>query len=108
MVTSLSRLVEMMERGTIPAWLRDEITAKKAQIANALREGGEIALDGPNGERVSIRADKTGGCGVAEIVCASRTFFNSFLLSISSFPEAIFRTIFGWYVPPKNFVLLTS
>jgi hypothetical protein len=48
----------MMERGTIPAWLRDQITAKKAQIANALREGGEIALDGPNGERVSIRADK--------------------------------------------------
>ncbi len=46
MVTSLSRLVEMMERGTIPAWLRDEITAKRAQIANAL------------GERVSIRADK--------------------------------------------------
>jgi hypothetical protein len=58
MVTTLSRLVEMMERGTIPAWLRDEITAKRAQIANALREGGEIALDGPNGERVSIRADK--------------------------------------------------
>jgi hypothetical protein len=58
MVTTLSRPVEMMERGTIPAWLRDEITAKKEQIANALREGGEITFDGPNGERVSIRADK--------------------------------------------------
>jgi hypothetical protein len=58
MVTTLSRLVEMMESGTIPVWLRDEITAKREQIANALRDGGEIALDGPNGERVSIRGDK--------------------------------------------------
>jgi len=23
-------------------------------------------------------------------------------------PEAIFRTIFGWYVPPKNFVISTG
>jgi hypothetical protein len=58
MVTTLSRLVEMIERGTVPVWLRDEITAKKEQIAIALREGGEIALDGPNGERVTIRAEK--------------------------------------------------
>lgn len=58
MVTTLSRLVEMIERGTVPVWLRDEITAKKEQIAIALREGGEIALLGPNGERVTIRAEK--------------------------------------------------
>jgi hypothetical protein len=58
MVTTLSRLVEMMERGTIPGWLRDEITAKREQIASALRQGGEITFDGPHGERVRIRAEK--------------------------------------------------
>jgi hypothetical protein len=58
MVTTLSRLVEMMEKGTVPSWLRDEISAKRDQIANTLRQGGVIALDGPNGERVSIRAER--------------------------------------------------
>ena len=58
MVTTLSQLVEMIERGTVPAWLRDQIVAKREEILNALREGGEIALDGPNGQRVNIRAEK--------------------------------------------------
>jgi hypothetical protein len=58
MVTTLSRLVEMIENGTVPVWLRDQITAKREQIADALQHGGEISLEGPNGERVSIRADK--------------------------------------------------
>ncbi len=57
MVTTLSSLVDMMERGTVPAWLRDEIVAKKEQIANALRDGGEIELKGPNGDRVCIHAE---------------------------------------------------
>jgi hypothetical protein len=48
----------MIERGTVPAWLRDEITAKKEQIAATLRDGGEIVLKGPNGERVNIRVDE--------------------------------------------------
>lgn len=54
MVTTLSRLVEMMERGTVPAWLDDQIRARKEQIAATLRNGGEIVLQGPNGERVKI------------------------------------------------------
>jgi hypothetical protein len=58
MVTTLSQLVAMMEKGTVPSWLRGEITAKKEQIANALRQGGEVSLNGPNGERVNIRAEK--------------------------------------------------
>jgi 23S rRNA A2030 N6-methylase RlmJ len=58
MVTTLSQLVEMIERGTIPAWLRDEITAKKDDIANALREGGMVTLNGPNGQEVRIRAER--------------------------------------------------
>jgi len=58
MVTTLSQLVAMMERGTIPTWLRDQITSKKAQIADVLRRGGEFELNGPNGERVSIRTEK--------------------------------------------------
>jgi hypothetical protein len=58
MVTTLSRLVDMIERGTVPAWLREEIVAKREQIANALRDGGEIELNGPNGDRVSIHAEK--------------------------------------------------
>ncbi len=58
MVTTLSQLVEMIERGTVPTWLRDQVTAKREEILNALREGGEVALDGPNGQRVCIRSDK--------------------------------------------------
>jgi hypothetical protein len=58
MVTTLSSLVDMIERGTVPAWLREEIVAKREQIANALRDGGEIELNGPNGDRVSIHAEK--------------------------------------------------
>jgi len=57
MATTLSRLVEMIESGTVPTWLRDEIMTRKDQIAKALRDGGEISLHGPNGERVHIRAD---------------------------------------------------
>jgi hypothetical protein len=58
MVTTLSRLVDMIERGTVPTWLRNEIVSKREQIANALRDGGEIELNGPNGDRVTIRAEK--------------------------------------------------
>ena len=57
MVTSLSDLVEMMERGTIPYWLRDAIVAKKDEIAAAISEGREISLEGPQGERISINSE---------------------------------------------------
>jgi hypothetical protein len=59
MVTTLSKLVEMIERGTVPTWLRDEIIAKKAEIARILREGGSFTLVGPRGEKVNIRAEKS-------------------------------------------------
>jgi len=58
MVSTLSQLVAMMERGTIPPWLRAEITAKKEAIANVLRKGGQFELNGPNGERVTIQAEQ--------------------------------------------------
>lgn len=59
MITTLSKLVEMIERGTVPLWLRDEILAKKEEIANVLRDGGSFTLVGPRGEKVNIRADKS-------------------------------------------------
>ena len=59
MITTLSQLVEMIERGTVPAWLRDEILAKKEEITKVLREGGSFTLEGPSGEKVNIRADKS-------------------------------------------------
>jgi hypothetical protein len=59
MVTTLSKLVEMIERGTVPAWLRDEILAKKEEITKVLREGGSFTLVGPGGEKVNIRAEKS-------------------------------------------------
>jgi hypothetical protein len=58
MVTTLSQLVDMIERGTVPTWLRNEIMAKKEQITRALQTGGEVVLQGPNGERVNIRAER--------------------------------------------------
>jgi len=58
MVTTLSQLVDMIERGTIPAWLRDQVMAKREQILSVLRDGGEVVLTGPKGERVNIHADK--------------------------------------------------
>ena len=54
MVTTLSNLIEMIERGTVPVWLRNEITAKSAQIERALRNGGSITLEGPDGEKIDI------------------------------------------------------
>jgi hypothetical protein len=57
MVTTLSRLVDMIERGTVPTWLRNEILAKKDEIAAALRGGHEITLVHGD-EQVTIRGEK--------------------------------------------------
>jgi|GraSoiStandDraft_48_1057284.scaffolds.fasta_scaffold704245_1 hypothetical protein len=54
MVTTLSDLIEMIERGTVPIWLRNEILAKSAAIEKTLRTGGLITLEGPNGEKIDI------------------------------------------------------
>jgi hypothetical protein len=44
MVTTLS----------VPVWLRNEISVKSAQIEKALRNGGSITLEGPDGEKIDI------------------------------------------------------
>jgi len=40
MVTSLSNLVEMIQGGVIPAWLREYFMTIVTKIVNALREKG--------------------------------------------------------------------
>ena len=59
MVTTLSQLVDMIQGGAVPAWLRSYVLEHKEEIATALRERGMFTLPaGPNGEEVSIRADE--------------------------------------------------
>jgi hypothetical protein len=58
MATSFSKLVQMMERGSVPKWVRTEIVAKRDEIAAALRSTGSYTLVGPNGNRFTIQADK--------------------------------------------------
>jgi hypothetical protein len=58
MITTLSKLVEMTQGTAIPAWLRDAVLEKKDEIVKALRENGEYTLEGQNGEKVIIRAEK--------------------------------------------------
>lgn len=55
MVTTLSKLVDMIQGGAVPAWLRNQVLANKDQIASALREKGFYTLRGPNGETIEIR-----------------------------------------------------
>jgi len=59
MVTTFSKLVEMMQQGAIPEWIRDAVAAKREEIAKALNNKGIYVLNGPNGERVEIRASKS-------------------------------------------------
>jgi hypothetical protein len=47
MVTTLSDLIDMIERSTVPLWLRDQILAKSDVIDQAMRNGGSITLQGP-------------------------------------------------------------
>jgi predicted transcriptional regulator YheO len=58
MITSFSGLVEMMQQGAVPAWLREYVNSNREQIANALREKGVFELNAPNGEQIIIRAEK--------------------------------------------------
>jgi hypothetical protein len=59
MVTTLSKLVDMIQSGAVPAWLRSYVLANKDEIAKALRENGEVTIPGPKGEEVSIRTEKS-------------------------------------------------
>ena len=55
MVTTLSQLVDMTQGEAIPAWLRNQILAKREEIAASLNSKGEIILVGPNGEQVTVQ-----------------------------------------------------
>lgn len=54
MVTQLSKLAELIERGSVPSWLVKELEAHK----EALERGESVALHGPSGEIVTITPDK--------------------------------------------------
>ena len=58
MVTTLSKLVDMIQSGAVPAWLREEVLAHRDQIADALRNTGIYTFKGPQGESIEIRAEK--------------------------------------------------
>jgi hypothetical protein len=58
MVTTLSKLVDMIQGGAVPAWLRNEVLEKRGTIAKALRENGVYVVSSPNGEQIEIRAEK--------------------------------------------------
>jgi len=58
MVTSFSNLVEMMQRGAVPAWLREYVTSNREQIARALSDKGVFEFTAPDGEQITIRAEK--------------------------------------------------
>jgi hypothetical protein len=58
MVTTLSKLVDMIQGGAVPAWLRDEVLNNRNQIAAALRENGSYTFISPDGEKIEIRAEK--------------------------------------------------
>jgi len=58
MITSFSRLVEMVQQGDVPAWLREYVNVNRDQIASDLREKGVFEFTAPNGEQITIRAEK--------------------------------------------------
>ena len=50
MVTQLSKLAELIEKGSVPAWLVKAIEAHREE----LERGESLTLHGPNGEIVNI------------------------------------------------------
>ena len=58
MVTTLSKLVDMIQNRAVPAWLRNEVIANRDQIASALLENGVYIFQGPAGETIEIRTEK--------------------------------------------------
>ena len=59
MVTTLSKLVDMIQSGAaVPAWFRNQVTANREQITNALLEDGIYVFHGPSGETIEIRAER--------------------------------------------------
>jgi len=52
--TDLSKLAGLIEEGSLPVWLREEIEHKREDILKALTHARSITLRGPRGERVTI------------------------------------------------------
>jgi hypothetical protein len=52
MVTKLSDLAELIEKGAVPGWLVQEIEAHKSEISS----GETVTFQGPNGETVVIES----------------------------------------------------
>jgi hypothetical protein len=57
MVTTFTDLIELVQGGTIPAWLREQVLSNRAAIIDALQKNHRYTLVGPNGEQVEIIAE---------------------------------------------------
>jgi len=47
-----------MQQGAVPPWLRAYVESNRDHIASALREKGVFEFNAPNGEQITIRAEK--------------------------------------------------
>ena len=54
MVTSLSKLAVLIQEGSVPSWVKDQVASKREEIITALQTTGSYTLTGPNGETVEI------------------------------------------------------
>ena len=48
----------MMQRGAVPVWLREYVNSNRDQIAAELRQKGLFVFKAPDGEEITIRAEK--------------------------------------------------
>ena len=55
MVTSLRELAALIQDGSVPAWLRDEVSSRREEILGALAQNQPYTLKGPNGEEIIIK-----------------------------------------------------
>lgn len=58
METTFSNLVDMMQKGAVPAWLREHVNSKRDEITRTLRQAGVYTFNAPDGEQITIRAEK--------------------------------------------------
>jgi hypothetical protein len=58
MVTSLSKLVDMIQSGSVPEWFRDEVVNNREQIVRDLIDHGEYSFKSPGGEQITIYSEK--------------------------------------------------
>jgi hypothetical protein len=55
----LAKLAGLIEEGTLPEWLRREITKRKEELTVAASKGETVVLLGPNGEEFKIDFSKS-------------------------------------------------